>query len=180
LSPFQLAVVNLSSGTNLSFMWDFGDGNTSTAAYPIHNYTTFGTFQICLTVADPNGCTNTYCDSLTVDSTGMIIYRSTNVGFTINVVSPTQLNTVSVDENKSSLISSLYPNPSKDRIFITSTSKSGVMNYSILTLSGQRMKEGKISAEKSEIDISDLSPGIYFVEIKNTAGQKSFARFIKN
>lgn len=179
LSPYQLAVVNLSSGTNLSFMWDFGDGNTSTAAYPIHNYSTYGSFQICLTVTDPSGCTNTYCDSLTVDSTGMIIYRSTNVGFTINVVSPTQLNTVNVEEN-TSLISSLYPNPSKDRIVVTSSPKSGAAIYSILSVSSQKMKEGMLSGEKSEIDISDLASGIYFLEVKNKSGEKSFARFIKD
>jgi PKD repeat protein len=178
LSPYQLAVVNLSSGTNLSFSWDFGDGNTSTAAYPIHNYNTYGTFQICLTVTDPSGCSNTYCDSLTVDSTGMIIYRSTNVGFTINVVSPSQLNTVSVDENLS-LISSIYPNPSMDRIVVTSSPKSGASIYSILSVSGQKMEEGKLSGENSEIDISGLASGIYFLEVKTKAGEKSFARFIK-
>lgn len=180
LSPYQLAVVNLSSGTNLSFMWDFGDGSTSNAAYPIHNYSSTGTFQICLTVADGSGCTNTYCDSLTVDSTGMITYRSTAVGFTINVVSPTQLNTVSVDENISSLISNFYPNPASDRIFVTVTSKSTATKYSILSISSQKIKEGKISGEKSEIDISDLSPGIYFLEVRNSSGEKSFGRFIKN
>lgn len=178
LSPYQLAVVNLSSGVNLSFNWDFGDGSTSTAAYPIHNYPNTGTYQICLTVSDATGCTNTYCDSLTVDSTGMITYRSTNVGFTINVVSPTQLNTVSVEETPS-LISNIFPNPSKDRIVVTSTATSGVAIYSILSVSNQKMKEGRLSGEKSEIDISDLASGIYFLEVKNKAGEKSFGRFIK-
>ncbi|MBK9415336.1 MAG: PKD domain-containing protein [Bacteroidetes bacterium] len=178
LSPYQLAVVNLSSGTNLSFVWQFGDGNISTAAYPIHNYTTHGTFQICLTVSDFSGCTNTYCDSLTVDSTGMIIYRSSNVGFTINVVSPTQLNTVNVEENVS-LISSIYPNPSKDRIVVTSSPKSGTTIYSILSVSSQKMKEGMLSGESSEIDISGLASGIYFLEVQTRSGEKSFARFIK-
>jgi len=180
LSPYQLAVVNLSSGTNLSFMWDFGDGSTSTAPYPIHNYASTGSYNICLTVADANGCTSTYCDSLSVDSTGMITYRSSTVGFTINVVSPTQLNTVSIDENISSLISSIYPNPAKDRIFVTSTPKSGATNYSILSISSQLVKAGSINAEKTEIDIADLSPGIYFLEVRNSGGEKSFARFIKN
>ncbi|HQV99947.1 MAG TPA: T9SS type A sorting domain-containing protein, partial [Bacteroidia bacterium] len=157
-----------------------GDGSTSTAAYPIHNYATTGSYNICLTVADANGCTSTYCDSLSVDSTGMITYRSSTVGFTINVVSPTQLNTVSIDENISSLISSIYPNPAKDRIFVTSTPKSGATNYSILSISSQLVKAGSINAEKTEIDIADLSPGIYFLEVRNSGGEKSFARFIKN
>ena len=110
----------------------------------------------------------------------MITYRSSTVGFTINVVSPTQLNTVSIDENISSLISSIYPNPAKDRIFVTSTPKSGATNYSILSISSQLVKAGSINAEKTEIDIADLSPGIYFLEVRNSGGEKSFARFIKN
>ncbi len=177
LSPYQLAVVNLSSGTNLSFLWDFGDGGTSTAAYPIHNYATFGSYQICLTVADANGCTNTYCDSLSVDSSGMIIYRSSVVGFTINVIAPNQLN--SVKDISPSLISSVYPNPSQDRIFITSTLNSGVMKYSILSFTNQKVKEGQMGNGKNELDISELSPGIYFIELKTMNGERSFARFIK-
>ncbi len=109
----------------------------------------------------------------------MIVYRSTNVGFTINVISPSQLNTISVQENNPSLISNIFPNPSKDRIFITSSAKTGVMNYSILSISNQKILEGKISGEKSEVDISQLSPGIYFFEVVNSSGQRSFDRFIK-
>ncbi len=108
----------------------------------------------------------------------MIIYRSSNVGFTINVVSQTQLNTVNVEENVS-LISSIYPNPSKDRIVVTSSPKSGTTIYSILSVSSQKMKEGMLSGESSEIDISGLASGIYFLEVQTRSGEKSFARFIK-
>ncbi|OUV76091.1 MAG: hypothetical protein CBC83_00995 [Flavobacteriales bacterium TMED123] len=40
---------NLSSGTNLSYFWDFGDGSTSTLANPIHNYSS-GIFTITLVI----------------------------------------------------------------------------------------------------------------------------------
>lgn len=50
---------------NYSYIWNFGDGNSSTLAYPIHQYTTPGTYLACLTVIDSSvGCTNTYCDSV--------------------------------------------------------------------------------------------------------------------
>jgi PKD repeat protein len=31
-----------------SYLWDFGDGTTSTEKSPIHNYTEEGTYKVCL------------------------------------------------------------------------------------------------------------------------------------
>lgn len=39
-----------------SYAWDFGDGTTSTAANPSHDYLTPGTYYVTLTVTDNNGC----------------------------------------------------------------------------------------------------------------------------
>jgi gliding motility-associated-like protein len=41
---------------NNSFIWDFGDGSTSTAANPIHNYATPGTYITKLRLIDSNYC----------------------------------------------------------------------------------------------------------------------------
>ncbi len=52
--------VNTSTGTApLSYEWDFGDGNTSTAAAPTHQYNATGTFSVRLIVTDGNGCKDT-------------------------------------------------------------------------------------------------------------------------
>ncbi|MEX2484084.1 MAG: PKD domain-containing protein, partial [Brumimicrobium sp.] len=40
-----------------SYFWDFGDGNTSTAAEPSHTYTTYGTFDVVFIATGANGCT---------------------------------------------------------------------------------------------------------------------------
>jgi PKD repeat protein len=34
-----------------SYLWNFGDGNTSTLEYPIHNYNTFGVYDVSVTVS---------------------------------------------------------------------------------------------------------------------------------
>jgi len=39
----------------VSYRWDFGDGRTSTAANPTHNYGSAGTFEVKLTVTYANG-----------------------------------------------------------------------------------------------------------------------------
>jgi len=50
---------NMAVGVGMSFMWDFGDGNTSTATNPLHFYTSEGTYTISLQVTDVNGCDST-------------------------------------------------------------------------------------------------------------------------
>lgn len=57
---------DLSSGSALSYAWDFGDGNTSTTQSPVHTYSTEGSYTICLTITDGNACTSTHCDSTLV------------------------------------------------------------------------------------------------------------------
>jgi gliding motility-associated-like protein len=43
-----------------SYLWNFGDGNTSTAATPSHTYTAQGTYNVTLTITTATGCTETY------------------------------------------------------------------------------------------------------------------------
>ncbi|NQZ76486.1 MAG: PKD domain-containing protein, partial [Ekhidna sp.] len=57
---------NSSTGTGFSYLWDFGDGTTSTEQNPgIHEYNRFGTYTITLEVKD-NFCTAQTSQSLTV------------------------------------------------------------------------------------------------------------------
>ncbi len=48
-----------------TYFWYFGDGNTSTEAYPVHCYAADGTYTYCLTVTCPNGQTAEYCETIT-------------------------------------------------------------------------------------------------------------------
>ncbi|HTO37664.1 MAG TPA: PKD domain-containing protein, partial [Brumimicrobium sp.] len=73
----QVYFTNLSStnnGTNLvSHLWDFGDGNTSTAFEPSHTYTNSGNYAVTLTVKNECNCTDTYKMELIVDKKGFEI-----------------------------------------------------------------------------------------------------------
>ena len=47
---------NTSTGDALSYLWSFGDGNTSTDENPIHTYVNEGTYEATLTVQYSYGC----------------------------------------------------------------------------------------------------------------------------
>lgn len=49
-----------STGSIVDWLWDFGDGTTSTQQHPSHVYTQKGYFTVSLTVTDADGCSDTY------------------------------------------------------------------------------------------------------------------------
>ncbi|MCK4795488.1 MAG: PKD domain-containing protein, partial [Desulfobacteraceae bacterium] len=48
-------------GDSLTYDWDFGDTNTGTGATPSHSYSDAGIYDVCLTVTDPGGLSDTAC-----------------------------------------------------------------------------------------------------------------------
>lgn len=60
-NPTTSETVNFTNTTTgaVSYLWDFGDGQTSTAQNPTHTYTSYGTFTVTMTATHANGCTAT-------------------------------------------------------------------------------------------------------------------------
>lgn len=55
--PKTIQFTNQSTGTiNPTFLWNFGDGSTSTLANPIHTYTNPGNYNVTLLISNSNGC----------------------------------------------------------------------------------------------------------------------------
>ena len=52
LTPLTVRFTSTGTGTPATWLWDFGDGNTSTDQSPAHTYAAAGTYTVCLTVAD--------------------------------------------------------------------------------------------------------------------------------
>ncbi|MBL0019117.1 MAG: PKD domain-containing protein [Bacteroidetes bacterium] len=57
-APLTVNFTDLSVGA-VSWLWNFGDGNTSNLPSPPHTYTANGTYSVSLTVTGLNGCTHT-------------------------------------------------------------------------------------------------------------------------
>lgn len=63
----NLTTINFSNQSTggTSYLWDFGDGQTSTTLSPSHTYAAFGTYNVCL--ISTNSCgSDTSCSSVTV------------------------------------------------------------------------------------------------------------------
>lgn len=60
----DFANASTSFDNNLIYLWDFGDGNTSTIASPSHSYATSGDFLVCLTATNTSGCSEQICDNV--------------------------------------------------------------------------------------------------------------------
>ena len=55
-----------SDGSIVSWSWDFGDGNTSTAQNPVHTFAANGAYSVALTVTDDGGASKTKTQTVAV------------------------------------------------------------------------------------------------------------------
>ncbi|MCB0380425.1 MAG: PKD domain-containing protein [Flavobacteriales bacterium] len=157
-------VINSSTGSNLTCFWDFGDGNTSTQAYPNYTYSTAGPFELCLTVTGDSSCTSTYCDS--IGAGGIVLKQN---GFDIKVVSPT---TVGINDEVE-FISALeiYPNPVKNKLTIDlGITKQSNVEVFVTDLLGKTIaqianEEVNVGNTKFQWNTSNTKNGIYLLNI---------------
>lgn len=64
INTLNVSFTNLSAEAS-SYLWSFGDGQTSTDVHPLHQYAAPGTYSVCLIAA--NNCwSDTFCQNITV------------------------------------------------------------------------------------------------------------------
>lgn len=164
----NVIVVNNSTGVNLTYLWDFGDGDTSTLQNPTHVYATAGPYYLCLTVDDGASCIDMYCDS--IGKNGVVFKQA---GFTINVISPPIITEIS-DVKISNSVLEIHPNPANiDLTFVTDLIITSII---ILDVSGKEVKS--VIPQTNKIKINDLTNGIYFLKIVGK-GQIVVRKFVK-
>ena len=144
-----------------TYFWDFGDGTTSTLAYPSHTYADTIPVQLCLTVSDGAGCTATFCDSILTPG------RS-GTPFTINVMNP-----MGISENENTITAlENYPNPFSDNTTINyEINKEATVSICIVDLLGNKIaeivNENKTSGEYSVTwNSQGVSDGMYLLQLQ--------------
>ncbi len=143
---------NLSTGNVAFYEWDFGDN--SSAIYPApqsslsHTYSSSGIYTVCVTAIDSTGeCYDSYCEKVYIrerDDRRRVGLNEANW--------------------------SLFPNPATNKLTIQWAERSAQpQTLQIIDLSGRVVKRLQISQESNaKIDVSDLSSGVYIVEIEGS------------
>jgi hypothetical protein len=189
--PNEVWVWNLSTGGNgdAQYLWNFGDGTTSTDAYPTHEYDGPGPWDLCLTITTGN-CTDSYCDSVSVDENGilngMVIDghpadqdQRTN-GFTLNVL---QSAPTGMAETPAIADLHLWPNPAQNELNLTfNNALSGAVSLTVIDPSGRRVisEDHNLTAGPNtlQLNTASLEPGLYVVRIGNATHSVTH-RFMK-
>jgi PKD repeat protein len=143
LSSSQFSLTNTSENAT-SYLWDFGDGTTSTETNPIHNYTSTGEFTIELTV-ESCGRTATYSQTVTVTTLSLE-----------EVVNP-----------KNEIL--LYPNPTHQFLTIESPEENIGKAFYLFDVTGRMVMKMNINSLKSFHDVSNLTNGVYFLRVNDTS-----------
>jgi len=172
---FTIQIINNSSSyRSHSYHWDFGDDSSSTDRNPTHEFASFGNYKVCLTVYDSVlNCTSTYCDTVGMDSNGVMFKGSFKMVVIDSVL-------VGLEEMQSSDFS-IFPNPANQQILISELKNiQAASTVKILDMQGRILQNDRLntSSGNHQINIADLSPGIYFVKIEN-ASQSIVKKFIK-
>lgn len=63
---FDASDSNDSDGTISNYLWDFGDGSTTTGEMVKHSYSSLGDYQVSLKVTDNNNASNTATKTITI------------------------------------------------------------------------------------------------------------------
>ena len=72
-----------------------------------------------------------------------------------------------VEEIKTGNGITIIPNPSNDKITISSSAITGNTQLSIFNVSGEKVLERQLTDNETQIDISALPRGVYFVRVQN-------------
>jgi PKD repeat protein len=85
----EISFIDTSKGLPTSWIWDFGDGNTSTEQNPTHVYGAIGGYTVTLTVenAAGNNTTSKYGYVLVDEASGTYLERADSAHFSSNTTS---------------------------------------------------------------------------------------------
>ncbi|MGB6047008.1 MAG: PKD domain-containing protein [Flavobacteriales bacterium] len=138
------------TGTTVSqYLWDFGDGNSSTAAEPTHVWDTPGTYTVQLTV-DNGACDATISMDVTVD---------VNTGI-----------------HGTDGLAGMQVFATADAIIITQESNTGSMQVEVLDALGRTVisREHIPMSGRFSLPTAQLGTGVWYVRVTSTDGQRTF------
>ncbi len=134
---------NPSAQPSDSYLWDFGDGETSAEPNPSHEYAVTATYEVTLMMTG-------FCGSDT--ATAMV----DGIGS-------------SIAESSVSAGISLYPNPARQALHVKTGPDIRPEDFTITNILGQKVLQGNLQ-KRNSIYTGGLVPGTYFIRIQTDKG----------
>ncbi len=135
-----------SAPTPNSWLWDFGDGNTSTLQNPKHVYAASGTYNVTLTVDGGSACSSDFSDNVEI---------SPAVGIT--------------EANGTRL--EVYPNPTAGRVNVRLVrTETGPVSFLLYNAVGAKLVDLEMDGGEelyAPLDLTALAAGTYFLHVRS-------------
>lgn len=130
---------------------------------------------------DDNKVASSYfVDALSPLSTTTVGYsedfRYAHASFKLDNLTLTGVSTTGVNDADADLPFSIYPNPATDRLAIASSEQ--LLEARVYNVLGEQLAQ-QVLTGTSQVDVSRLVPGVYFLELRSEAGAAT-QRFIKH
>ncbi len=147
--------------------WDFGDGTidstNSISDSVVHNYpSATDTYYVCLTIGYDSlcqyykPCTAVYCHAISAANTG--------------------INEASIDGE----LFTVYPNPVDKTMIISLSGLAISVTLEIYDVTGRKIKHFALADKVTELDVAELSSGVYILEFNDAAGTRAAAKLVKD
>jgi len=120
-----------------TYAWDFGDGNSSSDASPIHKFANENRYTVTVNMTDNQGCECSSTENL----------RGNNVG---------------IDKLNSEYFS-IFPNPNNGQFYLKVTDLD-LSTFRVMNSIGKVVLEGETSTHVA-IDLKGKTAGLYFIEL---------------
>jgi|GEM_PF-6410744 len=160
LSPMlqPVSFTDNSATSVTSWVWDFGDGQSSTQQNPTHIYQAIGTYDVCLTVFD-GFCDATTCRTVTVDAP------------------------IGIEDEVFFGAVDIYPNPNTGAFSIGfDLPKTLDLNIELFSVTGQVLYKAELDGVRLRTEDIDLagkaSAGMYFMRITSNKGNEMIRKII--
>lgn len=145
----EFTSTSITNGT-ATYLWDFGDGNTSTSQNPTHVYASAGTYTVCLKVTNNCGIDSTCAD------------------ITVSVGSGVGLNDLGLS------LTEVSPNPSNQSFVVKANSE--MTTIQLIDLTGNEVLRNEVNNSSSSINVSELANGQYLLKVQFANGSMTNKR----
>jgi hypothetical protein len=175
---FSLTLDSITSKAK-SFLWDFGDGTTSTDSFPSHVFTEDKIYNVCIQITNTAGDSCRYCHQIGKDSLGNPIFKTK--GFSMYAKPYKDLITGISSGGDEEHFITIYPNPADNLITILSGTPISALNkpvLSIYSIEGKLLLQQAFVKEKMILDVSAFQKGMYILQLTGSK-QTEVIKFTK-